>query len=68
MHPLSYVLTRSSYNFGELISCFRIHMLLICVDFPPSNGGSLLLSGTMVVGSGGFDELLWFGNYFKFLI
>ena len=56
MSPLSSVLMSSSSNFGELILCFRVHMPPVFVDFPLSNGGSLLLDGTTEVGSGGFGE------------
>ena len=68
MHLLSYVLMRSSYNFGELISYFRAHMLPIFIDFPPSNGGSFLLAGTTVVGYRDFGELLWVDKDLKVLI
>ena len=37
-------------------------MLPILVECPPSNGGSLLLSGTTVVGSRGVDVSLWVGG------
>ena len=60
--PLSYVLMRSSYNFGDLISCLRFHMPPILVECPPSNGGSLLLVGTTVVGSGGVNVSFWVGE------
>ena len=49
--PLSYILRRSSYNFGELILCLIIHMPTLFVEYPPSNGGVLLLARTTVVGS-----------------
>ena len=51
MHPLISVLMSSSYNFGELISCFRVHIPPFFVDCQQSNGGYLLLDGTTVVGS-----------------
>ena len=51
--PLSYVLMRSSYNFGEMISCLRVHMPPILVKCAPSNVGALLLYGTKLPGSGG---------------
>ena len=59
---------RSSYNFGELISCFRVHMPPTCVYFQLSNGGSLLLDRTTVVGFGAFVESFSVGKYFKVLI
>ena len=68
MSPLSSVLVRSSYNFGELISCLRVHMPPILVEFPPSNGGYLLLSGTAFVGSGVVDVSFWAGEYFELLV
>ena len=40
----------------------------ILVEFPPSNGGSLLLVGTTVVGSGGVDLSLWAGDDFEMLV
>ena len=46
-------------NFGELISCLRVHISPIFVECPPFNGVSLLLSGNNVVVSGGFDVSLW---------
>ena len=52
----------SSYNFGELISCLRVYMPKCLVDFSPSNGGALLLAGTMVVGSRGLNVSLWVGE------
>ena len=64
MSPLSSILMRSSYNFGELISCSIVQMPPIFVECPPSNGGDLLLAGTKVVGSGGFGESLWDGEDF----
>ena len=51
-----------------MVSCLRVHIPPILVYCPPSNGGSLLLSGTKVVCSGGFVESFWVGNYFKVLI
>ena len=51
-----------------MISCLRSHLPPIFVDCPLSNGGALLLAGTTVVGSGGFDESFWVGDYFKVLI
>ena len=36
----------------------------ILVECPPSNGGSLLLVGKMVVGSGVIDTSLWAGDNF----
>ena len=51
MSPLSSFLMRISYNFGELISCLRVHMSPIFVECPPSDGGALLFVGTKVVGS-----------------
>ena len=68
MSPLSSVLMRSSYNFGDLISYLRVHMPPILVEFPPSNGGSLLLVGNMVVGSVGVNASLWVGKYFELLV
>ena len=62
--PLSYVLMRSSYNFGELISFLRVHMPPMLVGCSPSNGGSLLLVSTTLVGSGGVDVSLWVGEDF----
>ena len=67
MSPVSYVLMWSSYNLGSLVSCFRFHMPPIFVYYLPSNGGDLLLPGTTVVGSGGFGESFWVGDYFKVL-
>ena len=40
----------------------------ILVEFPPSNGGALLLSGTTVVGSGGFNVSFWAGDNFELLL
>ena len=40
----------------------------ILVDLPPSNGGSLMLVGTIVVGSGGVDVSFWNGEYFEMLV
>ena len=40
----------------------------IFVDCTPSNGVHLLFSRTKVVGSGGFGESLWVGDYLKVLI
>ena len=68
MSPLSSVLTRSSLNLGELISCLKVHMTPIFIDCPTSNGGALLLSRTKVVGYGGFGEYFWVGDDFKVLI
>ena len=65
---LSSVLTRSSQNLGELISCFRVHTTPIFVEFTPYNGGDLLLAGTTVVGSGVFGESYWVGKDLKVLI
>ena len=59
MSPLSYVLIRNSKNFGDTISCFRFHMPPTFVECPPPNGGSILLAGNIVVGSGGFGEYFW---------
>ena len=61
--PLSSVLMRSSYNFGENILCLRVHMPQVFVECSQSNGGALLLAGTTVVGSGGFCWILlgWWG-------
>ena len=52
MSPLSSLLIRSSYNFGDMISCLRVQMPTIFVEFPPSNGGALLLSRNTVLGYG----------------
>ena len=68
MSFFSYVLMKSSYNFGGMISCFRFHMPPIFVDCPMTNDGSLLLAGTAVVWSGGFGKSFWVGEYFKLLI
>ena len=68
MSPLSYVLIISSYNFGDMISCLRVHMPPIFVECPPSNGGSVLLVETETLGSRGFGESLWAGKYFDVLI
>ena len=68
MSPLSFVLMRRSYNFGELISCLRDHMPTILVYCPPSNAGSLLLDGTTVVGSLGVDVSFWVGYDYILLI
>ena len=37
----------------------------ILSEIPPSNGGSLLLAGTTVVGSGGVDVSFWSGEEFE---
>ena len=63
MSLLSYILVIISYNFGDLISCLRVHMPPILVDCPPSNGGALLLAGNRVVGFGGFGVSFWFSKY-----
>ena len=68
MSPLSYVLTKSSYNFVEMISFFRFHTSPIFVDCPPSNGGALLLTRNTVVGSVGFGESFRVGKNVKVLI
>ena len=52
MSPLSSVFIRSPLNLGEMMSFLRFHMPQIFVEFPLTNGGSLLLYGTTVVGSG----------------
>ena len=59
---------RSSYNFGDLISCLRVHMPQVLEECPPSNGGALLLAGNRVVGSGGVDVYFWIGEYDTVLI
>ena len=53
---------RSSYNFGELVSCLRVYMPPIFVECLPSDGGDLLLAVTTVVGSGGVDVSFWVGE------
>ena len=68
MSLLSSVLIRSSYNFGELISCLRVHMLPILVECPPSNAVSLLLAGTTVIGSGGVYASFWVGEDLELLV
>ena len=68
MSPLSFILMRSSYNLGEMISCFRVHMPPIFVYYTPSNGGDHLLGGTKLIGSGSFGEYFWVGEDFKVLI
>ena len=40
-------------------------ILVVC---PPSNGGSLLLSGTTVVGSVGVNVSFWDGDNFELLV
>ena len=40
----------------------------ILVECPPSNGGSLLLVGTTVLGSGGVDVPFWVGEDFDMLV
>ena len=59
---------RSSCKFGELISCFGVHMVPIFVECPTSNGEDLFLTGTTVVGSGSFVESFWAGEYSEVLI
>ena len=39
----------------------------ILVECPPFNGGSLLLVGTTVLGSGGVDVSFWAGEDFEIL-
>ena len=68
MSPLSSVLMGSSWNLGELISCFIVHMTPIFVYCPPSNGGALLIVDTKLTGSGGFGESFWVGKDLKVLI
>ena len=68
MPPLSYVLMRIEYNFGELISCLRVHMLPIFLEYPPSNSGALRLAGTKVIVSLAFGEYLWSGEDLEMLI
>ena len=51
-----------------MISCLRIHMPPILVEFTPYNGGSLLLARTTVVGSGGVDVSFWAGEDFEILV
>ena len=68
MSPLGYVLIRSSYNFGDVISCLRVRMPLIFVEFPSPDGVALLLVGTTVLGSVGFGDFLWYGEGFYVLI
>ena len=63
MYRLCSVLMRSSYNFGELISCLRVYMPPIFVECPISNGGALLLAGTAVVGSWALIESIFYGEY-----
>ena len=57
-----YVLIRIPYNVGELTSCLRVHMAPILVECPPSNGGSLLLYGTMMVWYRGVYVSFWVGD------
>ena len=40
----------------------------ILFDIPPSNGGTLLLVLTLVVGSGGVDVSFWAGEDFEMLL
>ena len=75
MSTLSSVLTRSSYNFGDLISCLRDHIPHSFVECPTSNGGYLLLVGNIVVGtedlvnpSGMVDAKIAFQSLVTFII
>ena len=68
MSTLSYVLIRSSYNFGDMISCLRVHWPTFFVEWPPSNGGALLLSRSTVLGSLALGESFLYGEYFNILI
>ena len=65
--PLSYVLMRRSYNFGELVSCFRVHVPPILIECLLSNGVDLLLVSTTVVGFGGINLFFWAGEDFEML-
>ena len=55
-------------EFFELISYLRIPVPPISVEFTPPHGGSLLLDGTMVVGSGGVNVSFWVGDYLELLV
>ena len=70
---------QSSVNFdicldGESIEFWRADLMFESphatnfVDFPPSNGGALMLSGTTVVESRGFGESFLVGEDFKVCI
>ena len=62
MSILSYVLVKSSLNFGELISCLRVHMPPMFLEYPPYKGGAFLLSGTKVVVSWDFGKSILYGD------
>ena len=64
MLTLSFILRRISYNFGELISCFRVHIPPVFVESPSSNGGDLLLAGITVVVYRDSGESFLSGEYF----
>ena len=40
----------------------------ILVEFPPSNGGALLLYGNTVLGVGGVNVSFWSGDNFELLV
>ena len=56
MSSLSSVFIIISYNFGELISCLRVHMQSTFVECPSYNGEDLFLTRTEVLEYWDFGE------------
>ena len=60
------LLMRISYNFGDLISCLRVHMPPMFVQCPHSNDGALLFAGKIMLGYWEIGESILSGEEFEF--